>query len=161
MLRQLRASTVIISTVFSTACHAATLEDLQGKVLVDHGHGFRLATGPGILKAGDRVMAVENSKATIKYDGCSIKADEGAVVTVGASDACAALNAANQLTGAIGDPAAATAATTPGAAPSIGAAGASAGIASGATTVALVAAAAVGVGAIVYVASKKANGSSP
>jgi hypothetical protein len=61
----------------------ATLKETTGSVLVNQGEQFvELAPGT-MLKPGDRVMSMEDSKALIRYfDDCEVEVEEGNVYTI-------------------------------------------------------------------------------
>ena len=64
----------------SIAAEAATLEGLQGVVLVDRGGGFSIVDGPAQLQPGDYVIANPGGSAQIVYaDGCRIPVKPGDV----------------------------------------------------------------------------------
>lgn len=61
----------------------ATLKEITGSVLVNQGEQFvELAPGTD-LKPGDRVMAMEDSKALVHFfDGCDVEVEAGNVYTI-------------------------------------------------------------------------------
>lgn len=69
---------------------AATLEALQGTVLVDRGNGFGIVNGPTYLNPGDSVIANPGGSAQIVYsDGCRIAVQPGDVVPAQSVSPCA------------------------------------------------------------------------
>jgi hypothetical protein len=79
------------SLVIATASWAATVEPGQGDLSVNQGQGFQKATGRIDARVGDSVMVSPNGSATVAYsDGCTIKLQPGAVMTIGALSPCAA-----------------------------------------------------------------------
>jgi hypothetical protein len=68
---------------------AATLQSINGEVLVDSGGGFNVVSGPVTLNPGDTVIANPGSSAQIVYDnGCTVPVQPGAVVAVHAQPPC-------------------------------------------------------------------------
>lgn len=69
---------------------SAVLVDLQGSILVNEGEQFLAATEGLPLSSGDRVMALENSTALLRYeDGCDVKVEPETVVTLTEGSPCA------------------------------------------------------------------------
>ena len=68
----------------------ASASVVTGRVQVNQGEKF-LPMRPGQqLKAGDRVMAMDDSQATISFaDGCTLVVEEQTIVTVPATSTCA------------------------------------------------------------------------
>ena len=54
----------------STVPHDATIIDIVGDVLVNQGEKYVPASEGMKVKNGDRVMVLNNSKATVRYDSC-------------------------------------------------------------------------------------------
>ena len=72
-----------------TAAEAATLQSIQGEVLVSHGNGYSLVRGSAQLNAGDSVFANPGGAAKIVYeDGCVVAVEAGSVLYVGPSSPC-------------------------------------------------------------------------
>jgi hypothetical protein len=68
---------------------AATLEEIRGEMLVDHGAGFALVSGPTALNPGDTVIANPGGGALIVYSNeCKVPVQPGAVVTVHKQSPC-------------------------------------------------------------------------
>jgi hypothetical protein len=68
---------------------AASLENIQGEVLVDRGGGFDIVPGPTSLDAGNTVIANPGSSALIVYDAdCKVSVKPGDVVAVHESAPC-------------------------------------------------------------------------
>jgi hypothetical protein len=75
----------------SAALQAATLEAVQGQVLVNRGGGYKFEVGPADLKPGDMVIANAGASAHINYaDGCVVPVEAGSVTTVAQRSPCAA-----------------------------------------------------------------------
>lgn len=73
---------------------AATLEAVQGQVLVNRGGGYQFEIGPTELKAGDMVIANAGASAHITYgDGCVVPIEAGSVTTVAQRSPCASQTA--------------------------------------------------------------------
>lgn len=82
-------------TLASVAAEAATLDSIQGEVLVSHGGGYEVVNGPTELKPGDSVIANPGGSAQVVYpDGSSVLVQAGSVVTVGEPAATAGTEAA-------------------------------------------------------------------
>jgi hypothetical protein len=80
-LALLVATTTALLSVGSL--RAATLEDIQGEVLVDRGGGFDIINGPTTLNPGDTVIANPGSYAQVVYDGaCKVPVQPGNVIAV-------------------------------------------------------------------------------
>ncbi len=71
----------------------ATLKEFTGSVLVNQGEQFvELAPGTN-LRPGDRVMAMEDAKALVRYfDDCEVEVEEGNVYTIDERLPCPCLN---------------------------------------------------------------------
>jgi len=68
---------------------AATLEGIQGQVLVDRGSGFDMVAGPTTLKPGDTVIVNPGGLAQIVYDSeCKVTVQPGAVIAVRNKSPC-------------------------------------------------------------------------
>ena len=75
----------------ATALRAATLEAVQGQVLVNRGGGYQFEIGPAELKPGDMIIANAGASAHITYgDGCVVPIEVGSVTTAGQRSPCAA-----------------------------------------------------------------------
>ncbi len=71
-------------TLASVAASAATLDSIQGEVLVNRGGGYEVVNGPTELKPGDSAMANPGGSAQVVYaDGSVVPVQPGSVVTVG------------------------------------------------------------------------------
>lgn len=66
----------------------AVVADMNGKVLVNAGHGFVPAVSTQALNAGDRVFIGENAFATVAYGSCEVSYSKPAVFTVTAKAPC-------------------------------------------------------------------------
>ena len=154
--KRIAASCITVSVLAVAPCQAAFLDNVQGKIMVDQGDGFKLVNGPVTVKPGDRVMAQGDGSANVKYSGsCLNLVQPGAVVTVVPDGQCVNAQTSYVTTQAVqsieaGAPAAGTeagAAAAGAPAAGIGALG--------------VGAVVVGAGGLVYLATKKSTGSSP
>lgn len=75
----------------SAALQAATLEAVQGQVLVNRGNGYQFVIGAAELEPGDMVIANAGASAHITYgDGCVVPIEAGSVTTVAQRSPCAA-----------------------------------------------------------------------
>jgi len=88
----LLASTVIAFGQASAQSTSATLQDLNGKVLVNKGSGLVSGASGGALKEGDRIVTLDKSAARIVFpDGCSVNLDENKIFVIDAKLGCKAL----------------------------------------------------------------------
>jgi hypothetical protein len=71
----------------------ATLKEFTGSVLVNQGEQF-VELPPGThLRPGDRIMAMDESKALVRYfDDCEVEVEEGKVYTIDERLPCPCLN---------------------------------------------------------------------
>jgi hypothetical protein len=75
----------------ASVLQAATLEAVQGQVLVNRGSGYQFEVGSSELKPGDMVIANAGASAHITYaDGCVVPIEAGSVMTVAERSPCAA-----------------------------------------------------------------------
>jgi hypothetical protein len=82
-------ATAIVLPSVGSSLKAATLGDIQGEVLVDHGSGFDIVNGSTTLNPGDSVIANPGGSALIVYDTeCKVPVQPGAVVTVNKYSPC-------------------------------------------------------------------------
>ena len=82
-------SAATIACLASSPVRAATLEFVQGKVMVNHGGGYRFVSGSVNLKPGDMIVADSGGSAQLFYDGgCTVLIEPGAVVTVAELPPC-------------------------------------------------------------------------
>ena len=82
-------SAATIACLASSPVRAATLEFVQGKVMVNHGGGYRFVSGSVNLKPGDMIVADSGGSAQLFYDGgCTVPIEPGAVVTVAELPPC-------------------------------------------------------------------------
>jgi hypothetical protein len=86
------ASIAFVSGVsFTLPSLAATVESIEGTVSINRGEGYHQITAPTQIKAGEFVMAGPGGSAeVVYYDGCSVKVQPGAVVTIAREPPCAA-----------------------------------------------------------------------
>jgi hypothetical protein len=91
-----------LAIVVSSAAGAATVDDIQGRILVDRGDGFKRISGPIGARPGTRVMANPGGSATIIYDnGCRELVEPGAVVTVKREGPCQVGGVSPYVAGAV------------------------------------------------------------
>ncbi len=82
-------SAALFILLTGTSAQAATLEGIQGTVLVDKGSGYSNASGPMQLNPGDSVIANPGSAAKVVYgDGCTVPVQPGSVVAVAGQSPC-------------------------------------------------------------------------
>ncbi len=88
-LTLLVATTAVLLSAAGTSLRAATLEDIQGEVLVDRGGGYTIVSGPTTLNPGDTVIANPGSFAHIFYDeSCKVDVQPGNVIAVNKEAPC-------------------------------------------------------------------------
>ena len=77
------------TTVFADNIQLASLSSVDGKVLVNQGHGF-VAAKPGmVLGDGDRVIALDGSHAAVVYsDGCVSQLKENTLLAMDKALGC-------------------------------------------------------------------------
>ena len=69
--------------------HAATLDAIQGEVMINRGGGYMFVSGSAELKPGDKIIANSGGNAQLTYpDGCGVPLQAGSVVTVGKQSPC-------------------------------------------------------------------------
>jgi len=77
------AGSCLAADPVATATVDATLAQTVGTVLVNQGERFVAASTGTALKKNDRVMAMEDSSAKVKYfEGCEIAVKAGTVITI-------------------------------------------------------------------------------
>ncbi len=78
----------------ATAAHAdhillAALASVDGKILVNQGHGFEAAKPGMALGDGDRVIALDGSRAAVVYsDGCVTQLKENSLLAMDKAVGC-------------------------------------------------------------------------
>jgi hypothetical protein len=83
--------TALVCAALVAPAFAASLENIEGSVLVNKGGGFVGATQGYVVAAGDRVMTTPTGTTLVRYeDGCVAKVESGRVFTVPATSPCAA-----------------------------------------------------------------------
>jgi hypothetical protein len=71
------------------ASQAASLESIQGEVLIDRGGGFDSVGGPTSLDPGNTVIVNPGGSAVVVYsDECKVPVQPGAVLTVAKYPPC-------------------------------------------------------------------------
>jgi len=69
----------------------ASVEAVKGKVLVNHGDGFKQAKSGLQVKPGDRIIAASEGSAKLVYaGGCEVKIVPGTLVSVSTRPPCTA-----------------------------------------------------------------------
>lgn len=80
---------LLLSSQVAIAAEGARLGGVQGSVLVNQNGRYVPVTSSTVLKAGDRVMAMDGS-ATVTYgSGCSVAISARSMATIGDSATCA------------------------------------------------------------------------
>jgi hypothetical protein len=84
-----RVAVLCICVCLSLPASAATLNAVQGQVLVNHGSGFQRAASGMDAREGDLVMANPGGSAKLIYPGgCVVEVKPGTVVTVNGGSKC-------------------------------------------------------------------------
>lgn len=91
-----RFTIALLCAVLSSHAHSAsaanasvaTISGMQGKVLVNTGHGFVPATDALALKSGDKVMVGKGSFAKITYQSCTLPLSQSSVFVVTVAAPC-------------------------------------------------------------------------
>lgn len=101
VLRHATALGAIALTLLGyAAATAATLNPIQGDILVNRGNGYRLESTASELKPGDMVVANAGAAAQIFYpDGCSVPVQAGSIVTIKQVSPCASAPQTQTFTG--------------------------------------------------------------
>ena len=80
---------LILAASISTASLAATVNVLQGQVLLSRGEGYQLVDGSTEAQPGDTVVVNPGGIAQIVYpDGCMVQVQPPAVVTIAPQSPC-------------------------------------------------------------------------
>ena len=81
---------VALAVLMGATAQAATLNGIEGTVLVNRGSGWHVsATEATELEPGDSVVANPGGRGQIIYeDGCTVTVEEGNVVLVGEQSPC-------------------------------------------------------------------------
>lgn len=88
-LFSLAVSTILATGAVIAAPSSAVLVDANGSVLVNQGKQFVSAKSGQLLIAGDRVMVMEGSNASVRYaDGCVLKLNSGSLATISMQSSC-------------------------------------------------------------------------
>jgi hypothetical protein len=78
---------------------AASLQDLNGKVLVNKGDGLVSGKAGAALKDGDRIVTLDKSGARIMFpDGCGVTLQENMIFVINSQLGCKALPVASNPT---------------------------------------------------------------
>jgi hypothetical protein len=84
-----RLAVLSIGVCLSLPASAATLNAVQGQVLINHGDGFQRVTSGAEAREGDLVMANPGGSAKLLYPGgCVTEVKPGSVVTVNDGSKC-------------------------------------------------------------------------
>mgnify|MGYP003542053958 CR=1 FL=1 len=82
---------------------AATLQELNGKVLMNKGDGLVSGKAGTALMDGDRIVTLDKSGAKIVFaDGCTVTLEENNIVVINAELGCKALPVASTGAAAAG-----------------------------------------------------------
>lgn len=77
------------ATVQAESLQLAMLSNVDGKILVNKGKGFISAKSGMALQPGDRIVALDGSRAAVVYpDGCVTKLDENSLLALDKSATC-------------------------------------------------------------------------
>ena len=85
-----RAGAFSLAMLLGFAAQAATLDSIQGGVLVSRGgSGYKAVSVPTELRVGDTVLANPGGAARVVFDnGCAVSLQPGMVLTVAADPQC-------------------------------------------------------------------------
>lgn len=85
-----RVGALCLGVTLSLPASAATLNAIQGQVLINHGDGFQRVVASGaVAREGDLVMANPGGSANLVYPGgCVTQIKPGTVVTVNDGSKC-------------------------------------------------------------------------
>jgi hypothetical protein len=98
-----------VALSFGGIARAATVNALQGQVLVNTGQGYRLVDGSIQLEAGATVVANPGAVAQVVYGGgCAVTVQPGSVYQIAGGTPCG--NAQSAPSGAVADAGGASAA---------------------------------------------------
>ncbi len=76
------AGATLVPHIAAAEKNDAVLRQLQGSVLLNHATGYSSAAANMPLRAGDRVLTMGNSRATVVWtDGCSAQLEENSIFT--------------------------------------------------------------------------------
>ena len=90
-MRYSSSAAFCVGMFLCSASFAATVDSLEGQILLNRGDGFQVLTAPTTANPGDKVMASADGNAKLRYaDGCVIDIRPGAVVSVGEKSPCTA-----------------------------------------------------------------------
>ena len=89
-MRFICASALLMLSLFlGTAVLAATVQPVEGDVLINRGSGYEPVSGPTQAKVGDSVMASPGGSARVVYDDqCSVAVKPGRVVAIAPEPPC-------------------------------------------------------------------------
>ena len=80
-----------VGMLLCSAASAATVDSIEGRILLNRGDGFQVLAAPTTANPGDKVMASAGGNAKLRYaDGCVIDIRPGAVVSIGEKSPCTA-----------------------------------------------------------------------
>jgi len=102
-MRRIASAAIVASTLLmSSLASAASIDEIEGIVLVNQGQGFKRLAGPVGVPPGVRVMANPGGSATILYDnGCRERVEPGVIVTVKPEGVCQVGPADHYVLGAV------------------------------------------------------------
>ena len=84
-----RVAVFCLGVCLSLPASAATLDAIQGQVLINHGKGFQRVAAATEAREGDLVMANPGGSAKLVYPGgCVTEIKPGSVVTVNDGSHC-------------------------------------------------------------------------
>jgi hypothetical protein len=93
----------IVGQAAAQSTGAATLQDLNGKVLVNKGNGLVSGKSGTALMDGDRVVTLDKSGARIVFaDGCAVTLEENKIFLISTELGCKALPVASTAAPAAG-----------------------------------------------------------
>ena len=92
-----RMAVLCVGVCLSLPASAATLNAVQGQILINHGNGFQHVANGAAAREGDLIMANPGSSAKLIYPGgCVTEIKPGTVVTVNDGSKCPQANASRR-----------------------------------------------------------------
>lgn len=88
-------------TDVSAGVMVATLKELQGVIMINRGDGFAIANSGDALNAGDRIMVMEESSASVANERCVILLEGNSVYIIEQQDPCLSDRHSSRYTGTL------------------------------------------------------------
>jgi hypothetical protein len=89
MWRVLVGVALFSGLLVSSWASAATVNTIQGQVLINRGQGYKLVAGSTEAEPGATVVANPGSSAQVVYpDGCTVTVEPGSIYTIAPESSC-------------------------------------------------------------------------